>query len=107
MPGNTNLQSAQRVKNDEFYTRLSDIEAELPHYREHFKGQSVYCNCDRPELSNFWRFFLEHFEDYGLKRLTATYKAQDACYTVLEKHCGSVTLSHRTLAQGGDFRSDE
>ena len=52
MSGNTNMQAAQRVKNDEFYTRLSDIEAELPHYREHFKGRSVYCNCDCPGTSN-------------------------------------------------------
>jgi len=107
MSGNTNLQAAQRVKNDEFYTRLSDIEAELPHYQEHFKGRSVYCNCDCPETSNFWRFFREYFEDYGLKRLTATYKAPDACLTILEEQRGGVALSRRTLTQGGDFRSDE
>lgn len=107
MPGNTNLQAAQREKNDEFYTQLSDIEAELPHCREHFKGRSVYCNCDSPETSNFWRFFQEHFEDYGLKQLTATYKAPDACLTVLEEQRGGVAISRRMLTQGGDFRSDE
>ena len=66
--GNASLQAARANKNDEFFTRLSDIETELPHYREHFKGRTVYCNCDCPETSNFWRFFAAHFEDYGLKR---------------------------------------
>lgn len=50
---NANLHSAKRQKNDEFYTQLSDIENELRHYRAHFAGKTVYCNCD-----DFFRFFL-------------------------------------------------
>jgi len=52
---NTNLHAAKRAKNDEFYTQLENIEAELWHYREHFRGKVVYCNCDDPRMSNFFR----------------------------------------------------
>ena len=48
MAGNSNLHRAKEAKNDEFYTRLSDVENELVHYREHFKGKTVFCNCDDP-----------------------------------------------------------
>lgn len=54
---NSNLRKARTVKNDEFYTRLSDIEKELKHYLTHFKGKTVYCNCDDPKTSAFWRYF--------------------------------------------------
>lgn len=107
MSGNANLQAAQRGKNDEFYTQLSDIEAELPHYREHFNGKAVYCNCDHPETSNFLHFFLKNFEDYGLKRLVATFKGLDAYQTTIERWNGRTTMSQHRLTEGGDFRSDE
>lgn len=71
--GNKHLQRAQKVKNDEFYTRLEDIELEIPHYKQHFKDKVVYCNCDNPEFSKFWTFFHQHFAKYGLKKLIATY----------------------------------
>lgn len=48
MSNNSNLNRAKKAKNDEFYTQLSDIENELRHYRDHFKGKVVYCNCDDP-----------------------------------------------------------
>ena len=54
--GNANLTSAKRAKNDEFYTRMPDIENELRHYSEHFKGRTVLCNCDDPYESNFFRY---------------------------------------------------
>lgn len=76
MSGNANLQAAQRIRNDEFFTQLSYIEAELPHYKEHFKGRTVYCNCDHPESSNFWRFFKAHFEDYGLRSIAKNLKCK-------------------------------
>ena len=47
------LQKAKKLKSDEFYTQLSDITSELQHYKEHFKGKVVYCNCDDPRNSNF------------------------------------------------------
>ena len=48
MSNNSNLNKAKKAKNDEFYTQLSDIENELRHYSDHFKGKVVYCNCDDP-----------------------------------------------------------
>ena len=47
---NRSLGNAQRAKEDEFYTQLSDIERELKHYRKHFDGKVVYCNCDDPRV---------------------------------------------------------
>lgn len=76
---NTNLHAAKKAKNDEFYTRLEDIENELRHYKHHFRGKTVLCNCDDPRVSNFFRYFALNFETFGLKRLIATcYKNQDA-----------------------------
>ena len=61
-----------------FYTQLSDIENELKHYKKHFKGKVVYCNCDDPRVSNFFHYFSYNFEKLGLKKLIATcYKNQD------------------------------
>ena len=57
MAQNTSLKSARRAKNDDFYTQLSDIENELRRYKEHFEGAVVYCNCDDPRASNFYRYF--------------------------------------------------
>ena len=69
---NNKLQSAISAKKDEFYTQLSDIENELRHYREHFKGKTVLCNCDDPRVSNFFKYFALNFEILGLKRLICT-----------------------------------
>lgn len=68
------LQVAKKSKSDEFYTQLSDIESELRHYSSHFRGKTVYCNCDDPLTSNFYRYFAENFHSLGLKKLIA------ACY---------------------------
>lgn len=70
--GNRNLTSTKRAKNDEFYTRMPDIENELRHYAEHFKGKTVLCNCDDPFESNFFRYFALNFNHLGLKKLMAT-----------------------------------
>lgn len=76
---NRNLTKAKNNKKDEFYTQLADIENELRHYKEHFKGKVVYCNCDDPRVSNFFHYFSYNFEHLGLKKLIATcYKNQDA-----------------------------
>ena len=74
---NKNLHKAKTGKNDEFYTQLSDIEKELRHYKEHFKGKVVFCNCDDPRVSNFFHYFSYNFENLGLKKLITTcYKNQ-------------------------------
>ncbi len=70
--GNSQLSAAKKAKNDEFYTRMTDIEHELVHYRDHFKGKVVLCNCDDPFESNFFKYFALNFNRLGLKRLIAT-----------------------------------
>lgn len=78
MAGNKSLHEANRAKKDEFYTQLADIENELKHYKEHFKGKTVLCNCDDPRISNFFHYFSYNFEKLGLKRLITTcYKSQN------------------------------
>lgn len=69
---NTLLQKAKKSKCDEFYTLLSDIESELMHYKHHFKDKVVYCNCDDPRYSNFYRYFAINFHNLGLKKLIAS-----------------------------------
>lgn len=70
--GNSQLSAAKKAKNDEFYTRMTDIEHELVHYRKHFKGKVVLCNCDDPFESNFFKYFALNFNPLGLKKLIAT-----------------------------------
>ena len=69
---NYRLARARAVKNDEFYTQLSDIEKELCHYTEYFAGKTVYCNCDDPYESNFFKYFASNFNKLKLKKLIAT-----------------------------------
>lgn len=72
----SNLNTAKSAKNDEFYTQLVDIENELKYYRDHFKGNTVYLNCDDPRASQFFHFFVDQFKFLGLKKLISTgYKA--------------------------------
>ena len=54
---NKNLHKAKKEKNDEFYTQLTDIEKELRHYKDYFRGKTVLCNCDDPRVSNFFSLF--------------------------------------------------
>lgn len=69
---NANLHSAKTAKNDEFYTQMNDIANELKHYRPHFNGRAVLCNCDDHEKSNFFKFFELNFDFLNLKKLIAT-----------------------------------
>lgn len=84
MSGNTSLRKAKEAKNDEFYTQLADIEQELKNYREQFKGKIVFCNCDDPYESNFFKYFALNFNFLGLKKLIATcYDKSPVAYTQL------------------------
>lgn len=69
---NKNLSAAKAAKNDEFYTGLSEIQAELKNYKDKFVGKVVFCNCDDPFESNFVKYFLMNFNRLGLKELIAT-----------------------------------
>lgn len=76
---NSNLTNAKRAKNDEFYTQFADIQKEMEAYLEYdqkvFRGKVVYCNCDDPFESNFFKYFVLNFNKLGLKRLiTTSYK---------------------------------
>jgi hypothetical protein len=66
------MQQAKKSKSDEFYTQLLDIESELQHYKNHFKGKVVYCNCDDARISNFFKYFANNFKELGLKKLIAS-----------------------------------
>lgn len=67
-----NLNAAAKAKKDEFYTQLSDIEKEMRYYRTHFRDKVVFCNCDDPFESNFFKYFVLNFNRLGLKKLIAT-----------------------------------
>ena len=109
---NRNLAAAKRAKNDEFYTRLQDIEAELGHYRPHFKDKTVFLNCDDPTWSAFWRHFHKLFGVYGLKKLIATHYEGNgsASYAMVYEGGDDADASvgeRIELIGNGDFRSDE
>jgi len=79
-----NLDNAKKLKADEFYTQLSDIEKELKNYKKHFKDKIVFCNCDDPETSNFYYYFVSNFEELGLKKLITTHFEIDKASYMLE-----------------------
>lgn len=119
------LQDAKSAKRDEFYTRLSDIEKELVHYRRQLKGKTILCNCDDPETSNFFTYFVLNLSYLGIKSLITTHYAgpendSDSAYalTINSKNVDDVlmlgTIDYDALKtlrvplkHGGDFRSEE
>lgn len=85
---NTNLTTAKKAKNDEFYTQYTDIQKEIEAYLEYnpntFRDKVVYCNCDDPFESNFFRYFVLNFNKLGLKQLiTTSYKPSPVANTQL------------------------
>jgi hypothetical protein len=91
--GNRTLSAAKGAKRDEFYTQMGDIANELNHYREQLKGKVIFCNCDDPFESNFFRFFAENFKALGIKRFIATsYKPSPIANTQLGLFGDDVTL---------------
>lgn len=115
MAKNANMHAAKKNQNDEFYTQLADIENEVMRYKDQFKGKIVFCNCDDPEQSNFWKFFELNFDNFGLKRLISTHFDDNQKSYKLEiigdiDGDGKVTskdIVKTPLKQNGDFRSDE
>lgn len=111
MAKNANLRRADRVQNDEFYTQLTDIEKELKYYRHHFEGKTVFCNCDDPTWSEFWRYFHLNFAVLGLKKLISTHYDPNSSTYKLEYTGGddsNIEAGTKTpLTGNGDFRSEE
>jgi hypothetical protein len=122
---NRGLTNAGKAKKDEFYTQLGDIEQELSHYREHFKGKTVLCNCDDSRASGFFCYFSSNFEHLGLKRLiTVCYKnnqpdsfsRNDSHHAIWLEYKGDKNgnrvadpeeIVANELNGDGDFRSEE
>lgn len=90
---NTSLHKAHTAKKDEFYTQLPDIENELKHYKDQFKNKVVYCNCDDPFESNFFKYFAVNFNSLGLKQLiTTSYKPSPVANIQVELFGDNETL---------------
>lgn len=112
---NKNFHNANKAKNDEFYTQLSDIEKELKHYKQHFRDKVVFCNCDDPEESHFWKYFSENFEFLGLRKLISThYETEKPSYKLEiiadingDGRINKLDTIKTLLKQNGDFRSSE
>ncbi|MDR1517181.1 MAG: adenine-specific methyltransferase EcoRI family protein [Dysgonamonadaceae bacterium] len=119
---NSNLHTAKQQKNDEFYTQLADIEREMLHYKEHFIGKTIYCNCDDPEWSNFFRYFALNVEHLGLKKLITTHFVYSDMFVEGETYKLEITKGLDVNADGkidfsdvvktalkgnGDFRGSE
>ncbi len=101
---NRNLNQAKANKNDEFYTRMDDIEKELSNYKDQFKDKVIYCNCDDPQSSNFWKYFVDNFDSLGIKKVISIHYDVNGSYKL--EYDGQNTK--RTDLQGdGDFRSQE
>lgn len=119
------LHTAKAAKNDEFYTRLTDIEKECKNYKDYFKGKTILCNCDDPRVSHFFNYFASNFEKLGLKKLITTcYKNKnpnmftkyDSKTAVFLEYTGDKNKNRTPdlneievieLKGDGDFRSDE
>ena len=69
MAKNTDLNKAAKAKKDEFYTQLTDIEKEMRYYRDFFRGKVVFCNCDDPFESNFFKYFAMNFQPVGTEKI--------------------------------------
>ena len=111
MANNRSLQKAKNIKNDEFYTQELDIQKELAHYTKHFAEKTVYCNCDNPEHSKFWKYFHQNFSKLGLKKLISTHYSFCSPAYMMEYTGGNndnIAAGTKTVLSGnGDFRSQE
>jgi hypothetical protein len=122
MAKNTNLHAANKNKNDEFYTGYDDIKNELLHYARHFKGKTIYCNCDDHNgiglgtpKSNFLKYLADNFLAFGLKKVIATHYEKDkksTKYILLKDNTGDGVICMEDILEmplegDGDFRSAE
>ncbi len=109
------LATAKGNKDDEFYTRKEDIEKELIHYKSKFKNKTIFMNCDDPEWSNFWLFFKEKQQDWGIKRIISTHyeEGNKFSYGLMREEKGNKYVEEKIRISGdekysaGDFRSKD
>lgn len=113
---NKSMQAAKVNKNDEFYTRIEDIEDEISMHEDYvrqFEGKTVLCNCDDPEWSNFFLFFRLHFKQLKLKKVIFTHYEMNGSPSYKLEWDGSyigydtLNLVKTPLKGNGDFRSPE
>lgn len=111
MATNANLHKAKNAKNDEFYTQLTDVSKELMHYKQHFKDKIVFCNCDDPTWSAFWKYFHLNFSALGLKKLISTHYDKTEPTYKMEYTGGDdndIEVGVKTPLEGnGDFRNQK
>lgn len=111
MAANANLHKAKNEKNDEFYTQLTDVAEELKHYKEHFRDKIVFCNCDDPTWSAFWKYFHLNFTKLGLRKLISTHYDKNEPTYKMEYEGGddnNIEVGTITPLEGnGDFRNKE
>ena len=114
MSNNKNMHKAKVAKDDEFFTLYTDVEKELSLYSQYIKDKVIYCNCDNPYVSNFFRYFANNFKDLGIKKVIATCynNGKGAFKAVLEHQVEDVEKwlnnGNVTLLDGdGDFASPE
>lgn len=108
------MNNAKKNKSDEFYTRLVDIEDELKFYKSQFKDKVVFCNCDDPYESNFFKYFAINFNHLGLKKLIATcYDSSPIAYTQLSLFDCGKTIPNKNrraykieITEVNDFNAD-
>lgn len=105
MSKNKNLIKAKKRKNDEFYTQYKDIEKEIKHYKEYFKDKIVYCNCDNPKYSNFWKYFFDNFHILKISKLVSTYYSNENI--VYKTEYDGINIISIKLDSNGDFRNQE
>lgn len=111
MPNKNNfIVKAKANKKDEFYTMMCDIEKEMVHYGNCFQGKIVYCNCDDPSYSQFWKYFHINFASLGLKKLISTHWSQGITYKMEYEGGNDNDIEEGNiiyLVGDGDFRSEE
>lgn len=111
MATNKSLHKAKAAKNDEFYTQFTDVLKELMHYKERFRDKTVFCNCDDPTWSAFWKYFHLNFKALGLKKLISTHYDKNEPTYKMEYTGGDdndIEVGTKTPLEGnGDFRNQE
>lgn len=107
---NERLRRARDARDDEFYTQYSDIERELSHYEAAFRGKRIYCNCDNPLESAFFRYFHLNFNRLGLRSLTTTHFSDSGAFCA--RYTGGCDRDVRVylsepLSESGIFRAKD